>query len=141
MKNKTVFDTNIWISFFISHKTEQIIDMIERNNVILYRSDQLTEELKTVLQRNKFRKYFSDGIENLMLLYEGTTEFYSTISTFENCSDPKDNYLFDLAYQTASHYLVSGDRHVLSTPVKSSLNLLLLSDFKNTIGFSNYSDK
>jgi predicted nucleic acid-binding protein len=33
MKNKTVFDVNIWLSYFISKNSEKIIDMVENNDV------------------------------------------------------------------------------------------------------------
>jgi predicted nucleic acid-binding protein len=46
MKNKTVFDVNIWLSYFISGKSEQIIDMIENHDVVFYRSMELMAELK-----------------------------------------------------------------------------------------------
>ena len=36
MKNKTVFDVNIWLRYFISGKSEKIIDMIENNDVFFY---------------------------------------------------------------------------------------------------------
>jgi putative PIN family toxin of toxin-antitoxin system len=132
-KHKTVFDTNIWISYFINGKLTEIVTMILHNEVVLYRSPELTKELLDVLHRPKFKKYFPLGIEQYILFYENLTEFYKTIAVFKNCSDPKDNYLFDLAYQTSSKYLVSGDRHVLSTPVHFSLKLLSLTDFKSLL--------
>jgi putative PIN family toxin of toxin-antitoxin system len=116
----------------------EIVRMILNNDVVLYRSLELTEELTDVLQRPKFKKYFPLGIEQYILFYENLTVFYKIIVTFKDCSDPKDNYLFDLAYQTFSNYLVSGDRQVLLTPVDLSLKLLSLTDFKNYISFSSH---
>ena len=49
MKNKTVFDVNIWLSYFISGISEQIIDMIENKDVFFYRSEELMLELKIKL--------------------------------------------------------------------------------------------
>jgi len=51
MKNKTVFDVNIWLSYFIKGKTEKILEMIRNNDVFFYRSEKLMSELKEVINR------------------------------------------------------------------------------------------
>ena len=134
MKNKTVFDVNIWLSYFISGKSEKIIDMIENNDVFFYRSTELISELKEVINRPKFAKYFSNGTSEYILFVEQVAELFHTQAIFCQCSDPKDNYLFDLAYQSHSNFLVSGDKKVLAVPVKQSLQLVSLSAFKTVIG-------
>ena len=134
MKNKTVFDVNIWLSYFISGKSEKIIDMIANNDVFFYRSIELMSELKEVINRPKFVKYFSNGTEAYILFVEQFTELFFTQAIFDLCPDPKDNYLFDLAYQSHSDFLVSGDKIVLGVPVNQSLRLLSLSAFKMAIG-------
>jgi len=133
MKNKTVFDVNIWISYFIKAKTEQIVNMIENNDIFFYRSSELFEELKTVINRPKFSKYFPLGTEQFIKFFEIVTESFITELVFTGCVDPKDNYLFDLAIQTHSKYLVSGDKKVLETSVPKSLNVLSLTAFKKEI--------
>jgi len=136
MKNKTVFDVNIWISYFISGKSEQIIDMIENNDVFFYRSEEMMSELKEVINRKKFAKYFPNGAENHILFVEQVAELFNTQAIFNQCSDPKDNYLFDLAYQSHSDFFVSGDKKLLTTPVKQPLKLLSLSAFKIAVGIN-----
>ena len=134
MRNTTVFDVNIWLSYFLTGKSEKIIDMIENNDVFFYRSTELMLELEEVINRPKFAKYFPNGTEEYILFVEQVSEFIPTQPIFDQCSDPKDNFLFDLAYQSHSDFLVSGDKKVLAVPVKQSLKLLSLSAFKTTIG-------
>jgi putative PIN family toxin of toxin-antitoxin system len=134
MKNKTVFDVNIWISYFITGKLEKIIDMIENNDVFFYRSVELMSELKDVINRPKFAKYFSNGTEEYVSFVEQVAEHILTQSIFDQCTDVKDNYLFDLAYQSNSNYLVSGDKKVLAVLVRQSLTVLSLSAFKIAVG-------
>jgi putative PIN family toxin of toxin-antitoxin system len=124
MKNKTVFDVNIWISCFISGKTAEIVEMIINDDVVLHRSAELTDELTEVMRRPKLKKYFPDGISRYIGFYEVITEYYTTRKIFSACLDPEDNYLFDLAYQSDARFLVSGDKAVLATPVKPSLSVL-----------------
>jgi len=136
MKNKTVFDVNIWLSYFITGKTEKIIEMIKNNDVFFYRSKELMSELKDVINRPKFTKYFPNGTQEYILFVERFTELYLTQAIFDLCPDPKDNYLFDLAYQSNSDFLVSGDKKVLAVPVGQSLKLLSLIAFKTAIGIN-----
>jgi putative PIN family toxin of toxin-antitoxin system len=136
MKNKTVFDVNIWLSYFISEKKEKIIDMIDNNDVFFYRSIELISELTDVINRPKFVKFFPNGTKELILFVEQVTELFLTQAIFNLCPDPKDNYLFDLAYQSQSGFLVSGDKKVLAVPVKESLKLLSLPMFITVIGFN-----
>jgi putative PIN family toxin of toxin-antitoxin system len=132
-QNKTVFDVNIWISYFIKNKTEEIAGMVFNNNVLLFRTDEMTEELTDVLSRNKIKKYLLFPVEFYIDVYEGLTEYRRINLSFSQCQDPEDNYLFDLAYQAHAEYLVSGDKRVLDTPVRKSLNLLTLTTFKKEI--------
>jgi putative PIN family toxin of toxin-antitoxin system len=134
MKNKTVFDVNIWLRYFISGKAEKIIDMIEDNDVFFYRSTELTSELIDVINRPKFAKYFSNGTREYILFVEQVAELFLTQIVFDQCADPKDNYLFDLAYQSHSDFLVSGDKKVLAVPVEQPFKVLSLSAFKIAVG-------
>jgi len=136
MKNKTVFDVNIWLRYFISGKAEKIIDMIEDNDVFFYRSAELTSELIDVINRPKFAKYFPNGTKEYVLFVEQVAELFLTQTIFDQCADPKDNYLFDLAYQSHSDFLVSGDKKVLAVPVDQPLKVLSLSAFKIAIGLN-----
>jgi len=134
MKNKTVFDVNIWLSYFITGKTNKIIELIKNNDVFFYRSEELMSELKDVINRPKFSKYFPNGTQEYILFVERFSKLFLTQAIFDLCLDPKDNYLFDLAYQSNSDFLVSGDKKVLAVPVEQSLKLLSLSAFKTAIG-------
>jgi len=136
MKNKTVFDVNIWLSYFITGKTGKILEMIKDNNVYFYRSIELLSELKDVINRTKFNKYFPNGTQEYILFVERFAELFLTQPIFDSCPDYKDNYLFDLAYQSNSNFLVSGDKKVLAVPVKQSLKLLSLHKFKKAIGIN-----
>jgi putative PIN family toxin of toxin-antitoxin system len=136
MRNKTVFDVNIWLRYFISGKSEKIIDMMEYNNVCFYRSVELMLELEEVINRPKFTKYFPNGTQEHVLFVKQVAELFHTQPFFDQCPDPKDNYLFDLAYQSHSNFLVSDDKKVLATPVKQSLKSRSLSEFKAEIGIT-----
>jgi len=129
MASRTVFDTNIWISYLIGKKTNEIMKMTEESITLLH-SAPAVEELIEVLSRKKFEKYNLD-ISDIIFFYTNISEFCHTVSKFSACPDPKDNFLFDLALQGNAKYLVSGDKTVLSTPVSSeTLKVTTLPAFK-----------
>jgi len=133
MGNRTVFDTNIWVSYMITAKYTELEAMLT-NNVHFLRSAPSLAELQEVLSRKKFQKYKVD-VEKTIAFYTNLTEFCETKPMFTDCPDPKDNFLFDLAIQGKASYLVSGDKKVLETSIKSkTLTLTTLTTFKEKLG-------
>jgi putative PIN family toxin of toxin-antitoxin system len=130
MKNRTVFDTNIWISYIIKAKYDELAVFVEEKGVLFLRSAPSLSELQDVLSRKKFQKYKID-FDRTIAFYNNLTEFCETQVLFKDCLDPKDNFLFDLAIQGNAKYLVSGDKDVLETPIKSKiLQITTLPAFK-----------
>jgi putative PIN family toxin of toxin-antitoxin system len=130
-ENSFVLDANIWISIFLKKEFALIDRIVFDEKINIYRSAELTKELENVLSRKKFVKYFDfAAIEEYLSFYKDYTKYFEIERIFTDCSDAKDNYLFDLAYQTQSKYLVSGDKIVLATKVKPSLKLITLTEFK-----------
>ena len=133
MENRTVFDTNIWISYFLNEKFSELIKLRREYSVLFLRSIPSLTELKEVITRKKFKsKNFN--VEKLIDFYNGITEFCETKPLFKDCLDPKDNFLFDLSIQGKANYLVSGDKKVLETNLKNkTLSLTTLTVFKEKI--------
>jgi putative PIN family toxin of toxin-antitoxin system len=120
MENRTVFDTNIWISYIIKFKYDELAVFVEKKDVRFLRSAPSLAELQDVLSRKKFQKY-EINFDRTIAFYKNLTEFCETQTLFKDCPDPKDNFLFDLALQGNAKYLVSGDPDVLKTPVTSEI--------------------
>jgi predicted nucleic acid-binding protein len=70
------------------------------------------------------------------LFVEQVSELFLTQTIFDLCADPDDNYLFDLAYQSNSDFLVSGDKKVLAVPAQQPLKILSLPAFKIATGIN-----
>jgi putative PIN family toxin of toxin-antitoxin system len=65
---RVVIDTNIWISFLIGQSLAGLSDAIIADRVEILFNEELFAELITVLQRPKFKKYFSGTvIEDFMV--------------------------------------------------------------------------
>ena len=132
MDNKTVFDVNIWISYFLKGKFTELVDLMANHDVEFFRAKELTE-LVFVISRDKFKKYLHLPLQSYISFYEKISTLIPIQTKFSGCRDPKDNYLFDLAFQSNSKYLVSGDRDVRETEIDKPLNVVSLRTFKEMI--------
>jgi putative PIN family toxin of toxin-antitoxin system len=138
MGNRTVVDTNIWVSHVIDGKFYDLAKIAVDYDVVYLPSLPLIVEIKEVLSRKKFAKYNIDLDEFINLLLDIST-FCHTEPTFKNCPDTKDNFLFDLAIQGKARYLVSGDKKVLETPIESkTLKITTLIAFKQDLSQNIY---
>ena len=97
MRNKTVFDTNVWVSYFLRGKFAELVDLVFEDGVDFYRAKELTEELRKVLNRDKFKKYLTLPVNEYISFYEDLSSLIEIKHLFSGCRDPKDNFLFDLA--------------------------------------------
>lgn len=102
MDNRTVFDVNIWISYFLKGKFTELVDLMANHDVEFFRAKELTDELVSVLSRDKFKKYLLFPLQSYISFYEKISTFLTIQNEFSDCRDPKDNYLFDLAFQSDS---------------------------------------
>jgi len=111
---RVVIDTNIWIGFLIGKALSGLSEALNDRIRILF-SEELFDELVEVLQRPKFKKYFSQNdIMELISLIHLITERIEIKERFEDCRDPKDNFLLDLCVSGNADYLITGDDDLLA---------------------------
>lgn len=109
---KVLFDTNLWISFMIGRRLSSLADVLNRRDVEVYVSEQLLDEIRTVIDRPKFSKiisqdtryHFFEMIYDVCLFTDITVEAVSPIR------DIKDLYLLSMAESVPVDYIVSGDK-------------------------------
>ena len=111
---KVVIDTNIWISFLIGKTLSGLSKAMTNNKVKILFSEELFDELIEVIQRPKFKKYFSqEDITELMSLLNLKAEKVKITKSFKDCRDPKDNFLLNLCVSGNADYLITGDDDLL----------------------------
>jgi len=128
--NKVIFDTNIWVSYFIKGKFDELVNLVIDDEMIVYSSKELIEELTEVLSRKKFSKYLSLPINEYIDFHKELVTIINTKPNYKDSPDPKDNFLFDLAIQSASKYIVTGDKILLALSEVEKVRLISLSAFK-----------
>lgn len=108
---KILLDTNLWISFMIGRRLASIREVLDRHDVEVYVSEQLLDEIRTVIERPKFDKvisqetryYFFEMVYDICLFTDITVNAVSPIR------DIKDLYLLSMAESVPVDYIVSGD--------------------------------
>ena len=136
MKNKKIIlDTNLWISFLISKKFNQIDKLIENKEITIIFSDELIEEFINVVSRPKFKKYFSKkDIEKVLEYFDQFGELINVKSNIQICRDEKDNFLLNLSVDSGSDYLISGDKDLLVLEKIEETKIMTFADFIEDIG-------
>ncbi len=131
---KVIFDTNLWISFLISKRQDEIDDLIVDGRIKLIFSKELIKEFITVAKRPKFEKYFSDNdIRAILGLFDNYGKLIDVSIEVKDCRDNKDNFLLSLAVESKSDYLVTGDTDLLILKKIKKTKILNWIDFLKEI--------
>ena len=135
MNTITVFDTNVWVSYFLNRQFEGLVFLKYERDICFVRSADTLRELQFVLTRPKFVKYFDFPIARYIEFYCNLTENKDITPQFEGCRDVKDNFIFDLAIQSKAKYLVSGDKDILevNSSLLPTLKILTPAAFKSIL--------
>ncbi|MEX0995690.1 MAG: putative toxin-antitoxin system toxin component, PIN family [Flavobacteriaceae bacterium] len=133
MRNeKVILDTNLWISFLISKKFNQIDELIESKRITLIFSNELLEEFIDVVSRPKFKKYFSKkDIEKFLAYFDQFGELVKVTSDVKMCRDKKDNFLLNLSVDSKADFLITGDKDLLILDKVENTKILTFPEFIN----------
>lgn len=127
---KVILDTNLWISFLISKKTNPLEKLIGSGKIRLIFSNELVEEFVEVVTRPKFKKYFSSkDIEKILSYFSYFGLLVEVNTQVEICRDLKDNFLLNLAIDSEADYLITGDQDLLVLKKIRKTKILTLSNF------------
>jgi uncharacterized protein len=111
---KYVFDTNIFISYIITHKQLFLEQIVLNENLKKFYCVELMEELKRVLTYPNLKKYnfnISEAVHFVTSICYLHTLEYPTKRYIP--TDEADNYIIASALQTNSGFVTSGDKDIL----------------------------
>lgn len=125
-----MFDSNLWISFMIGKRLSSLADVLCRHDVEIYVSEQLLNEIRGVIAREKFDKlisaetryYFFEMVYDVCLFTDITVKAKSDIR------DPKDLYLLSMAESVPVDYIISGDRDLTDMKQHAGIPILKYSE-------------
>jgi putative PIN family toxin of toxin-antitoxin system len=129
-----VIDTNLWISFMIGQTLDSLEARFLSNDVRILSSETQIRELKDVISRSKFKKYFSLSDRKRLESYLVKTAWMVDIVThIEACRDPKDNFILDIAVNGGADYLVTGDEDLLVLGTIQSTRIVRFREFESIL--------
>ncbi len=133
-RKKVIIDTNLWISFLITHNFKEIDDLIFKKKIQLIFSKELIEEFITVVKRPKFKRFFNDSdIEKLLEFFDYYGKLIEVNTQVNECRDSKDNFLLNLAIDSKAAYLITGDSDLLVLKKIKKTKILTWLDFINEL--------
>lgn len=127
---RVILDTNLWISFLINDSYKEIDHLIKSDQIKLIFSIELLDEFIEVVNRPKFNKYFKDDdIIQLVNMFDEYAVLVEVKSNLDLCRDKKDNFLLNLAKDSKSDYLITGDLDLLILERIDNCKIIQYSNF------------
>ena len=127
---RVILDTNLWISFLINDSYKEIDHLIKNDQIKLIFSIELLDEFIEVVNRPKFNKYFKDDdIIQLLNMFDDFAILVDVHSNLDLCRDKKDNFLLNLAKDSKSDYLITGDQDLLFLERIDNCKIIQYSNF------------
>lgn len=121
---RIVIDTNLYVSALINGNSRRRLNLILENPGFEIVIDAiLVQELMTVISRPKFTRFVSASqIKAFVQLLHERCRYMDAKSVVRHSRDPKDDFLLALCRDSASDYLITGNK----------LDLLDLKQFERT---------
>jgi uncharacterized protein len=133
-RHRVIIDTNLLISFLINRDYSKLDRILSHKQITLLYSQELIDEFIEVASRPKFKRYFSVGnIQDVVLQISTRADFIEVLSTVDICSDPKDNFLLALAKDGKATHLLTGDKDLLSLKKYARTELITITEYLGRI--------
>ena len=127
---RVIIDTNLWISYILSKKLDQLDGLISSNKSQLLFSLELLQEIEATIKKPKLQKYFDKtSLEEMLITFEPFIELVSVRSKVKVCRDSKDDFLLALAKDGKADYLLTGDKDLLEIKRYDNTIIMTISDF------------
>ena len=129
-KDRVIIDTNLWISFLLTKDYSKLDKILSNKRITLIFSHDLIDEFTEVIQRPKFKKYFSiPDIQSLLLTMRERGELINVISETWVCRDAKDNFLLSLAKDGNATHLLTGDKDLLVLKTFGTTEIITITEY------------
>ncbi len=131
---KVVIDTNWWVGFVIKKYQNKLINILLDENIEIYCSKELEEEVKKTLQVPRLAKYLdSSTLKDFTATFPKGLVMIEVTSSVHVCRDEKDDFLLALSKDAKADYLITGDKDLLVLKKFGKTVILTLTGFLETI--------
>jgi len=129
-----IIDTNLWISFLITHNYDFLDKYILSDKVKLIFCKELLDEFIQVASRPKFTRFFSKGdIEVLFEILEDKSLLITIESEVTKCRDKKDDFLLALSADSKADFLITGDKDLLDIREFELTRIITIAEYKKIL--------
>jgi hypothetical protein len=127
---RIIIDTNLWISYILSKKLDQLDELLFSNKCQLLFSLELMQEIEATIKKPKLQRYFDEtSLEEMLITFEPIIDLVSVKSNVKVCRDSKDDFLLALAKDGKADYLLTGDKDLLEIKSFGKTIILTISEF------------
>lgn len=129
---KVVLDTSVCVAALLSNSgaSSRILKAVLAHLLYHATSDEIIEEVRTVLRRGKFKLPAEKQRAFLRLLSESSHVVILTKKFLPvRCRDPKDEMFLSLAFQIGADYLISLDKDLIAVGKIAGTKILTPGDF------------
>ena len=131
LPDKLVLDSNIIVSAALNARFREIVELRTTYNIEIYScAKQLAELDRTFV---KLAGNLKAAPEHYTRLFEQVANHVEIDERFDRSPDPKDNYLFDLAYKVKSYYLVTGERALLNMKHVNQIKVISITELRKIL--------
>jgi putative PIN family toxin of toxin-antitoxin system len=134
-KARYVFDTNVIVSSLLfenSHPSKAFRYALKNGEVLL--SLELLEELSDVLGREKFNRFVtSEERDEFLETFVERAILVEIIEKVQECRDPKDDMILELALNGGAKYIVSGDKDLLVLNPFRDVKIVTVEEFLRAV--------
>lgn len=116
--HKVIIDANVWIKYARIKNIEPLLSRFITYNFLPVINNYLLSEICDALVDNKWM-HSEDAIKLTLFIKKISLE-KTEKAVYALTSDPKDNYLFDLAIQNNCLFIISDDKKLSETPLKQA---------------------
>ena len=130
-----VFDTNVIVSslLFDRSKPAQAFNYALNHGEILL-SSELLSELSDVLGRKKFDRFLtSEERDEFLETFIDRAILVDIIEKVQECRDPKDDKILELALNGQAQYIVSGDKDLLVLNPFRDVKIVTVEEFLRAV--------
>jgi uncharacterized protein len=134
-KLRYVFDTNVIVSslLFENSKPAQAFNYALNHGEVLL-SSELLEELSDVLGRKKFDRFLTvEERDEFLETFVDRAILIDIIEKVQECRDPKDDKILELALNGQAQCIVSGDKDLLVLNPFRGVKTVTAEEFLNTV--------
>ncbi len=128
---RVVIDTSVFVSRLLlpaSIPAQAVRQAVEEAQILM--SEEVLRELAEVLSRPKFNPYVTvQERQHFLGLLTRIVEMVPIIHTVNECRDPKDNKILELALSGEADFILTGDRDLLTLNPFRNINIITPVDY------------